>query len=115
MFHLFAEGAHLPRVEHVRHEQVAALADLVAHFVPAEAHAELRERLDPAPRVEVVGVDERAVDVEDGRAEGHGEVGSKNATGCRAFRARRSARGYPPWPRSTLSPSRCRSSRGSAD
>src|SRR5207253_11075010 len=65
------EALHLPRVAEVGDEEVAPLADLRAHDVPRDALAEVREGLDPAVGVEVVGVNEGAVDVEDHSAEGH--------------------------------------------
>lgn len=47
----------------------------MADDVPLEALAELREGFDPAAGVEVVGVDEGAVDVEEDGFEEHGRAG----------------------------------------
>jgi hypothetical protein len=69
-----AEALHLARVAEVRDEEVAPLAELPAHDVPVDALAEVREGLDPAVGVEVVGVDEGTVDVEEDGLEAHGRV-----------------------------------------
>src|SRR4051794_13291249 len=60
-----AEALHFPRVAEVGDEEVAALADLRADDVALHALAEVREGLDPAVGVQIVGINERTVDVED--------------------------------------------------
>jgi hypothetical protein len=46
-------------------ELVAALADLLVDLVVAEADTVVRESFPPRFDMQVVGVDERAVDIED--------------------------------------------------
>ena len=71
LFHIFAELAHLLRVEKIGDEEVASFPDVLKDLVVFETLAEILEGLEPAAGVPVVGIDERAVDVEDDSLEEH--------------------------------------------
>ena len=52
--------------QEVRNQLVAALADLAAGLFEADVVAELRDRFVPGERVQIDGVEQRSVEVEDG-------------------------------------------------
>ena len=87
-------------LERVRHRQIAALPDLLADDVPLDAFAEMRERLDPAVGVFVVGVDERAVDVEEDGLKFHVAGKCKRRAGVTLWRTGRDSFRVR-WPQST--------------
>lgn len=61
-------------------QHVAALADLRVDLVGREFLAAAPERLAPRFDVQVVGVDQRAVDIEQDRLEGHAATRCKRRT-----------------------------------
>src|SRR5207302_9165257 len=81
---LLAERAHLARVEQIGNEQIAPFPDLMPDDVPLEVLPEMFERLDPTSGVDVVGIDERSVNVEDHRFEFHAM--GKEQDRCRLWR-----------------------------
>src|SRR3954470_24293167 len=85
LLQLFAERPHLFRVEQIGNQEIAALADLMSDDIALELLAEMRERFDPAADVEVVGVDEGAVDVEEEGLEVHGVASSKMGARARGL------------------------------
>jgi hypothetical protein len=56
-------------------ELISSLADLQPHVLEYRLNAEMAQRLNPGPCVQVYGIDQSAIDVEDGRFHiSHGRV-----------------------------------------
>src|SRR3954447_19384763 len=65
------------------HELIAAFAHLAADVLRIDLHAEAPEGFDPGGGMQIVGVDQRTVDIENDRYRAHGLKAPRNSrTDC---------------------------------